>query len=1206
MSDDLLTQDTTARRAAQTYFDRPVVLEAGAGTGKTTTLVARVLSWTLGPGWNLEAEAEAGDTVDIDDHGQQEAIAARVLEGVAAITFTEAAAAEMAARVAEGLAAVADGRAESLPGFDISLIETQTPLELEKRARSLLGHLDRLEVRTIHAFCHSRLSAHPLELGLHPDFRIDPEMREIEATIRLVIEQRTKEAYASDEDSPLLEAAALGIGPQELAEALLQLTQEAVPARTLATDPFAAERLEATLDELQDNIDDFLKIAEELLHAVTRGANARLIATALERTRTHLAALDTRATGSATTLSEGLREIWPDNLLNHFGRWGKKGFNVSESEALGEKAEQLRPLCLPLRNRIRHLVKLEPARLETLRTAVAPLLAEAEKLLRTRGLTHFSHILIETRRLFENHPEVLASERRKIKQLLVDEFQDTDEVQCAIVSHLAFGDSAEDSPGLFVVGDPKQSIYGWRNADLEAYEAFLELVRQHEGLTYSLVQNFRSAPVLLEEVERSIRPVMKEQPGLQPRFTELLPSEKTRSLQGFRKGRWTPVESWVSWSPDALLEGRLGTSHIEAAEIESEAVARDIRSLHLECGVAWKDFGVLFRSTNRLDLFLEAFRRNGVPFVVTRDKQYFRRREIIEAAALVRLIVNPTDQVALLTFLRSPSVGVPDAALIPLWRRGFPHLVIDLKGTSDSATELVEPAIRSAAAELPDGIPGLKDIQGWEENLLDALATLAALRTSIREQPPDRFVESLRRTTLVEASEAARFLGQYRVANLERFFRRLQLSLEESGGDVQAVLRSLKRSVTEAQEAEEALPKDAAEDAVQVMTIHKAKGLEFPHVYLVQLDAESRRGETNPTDADRRWGTNGPEDYALFGSPTLGFDRVRERRERVVTAEQVRIFYVAMTRARDRLVLAGRWTDAPWKALSSSTPTFLSLLQQRDDLPGSIAGLATQALHGDGFVDAGGWRWKFPGLKPLASETRARGRKLSLPTKADVAKASRRLAELALEAQSRMQRPLLGRASLSDEERRDFDPDDTGRPWTRSTAQLVGIAVHRALEGWDFCADPSEEVARQLRLTTARLSSQIDTAELEAALGRVNEIFARFESGQLLRRLIEERDQIVARELPVLLPTGGEDHEPIAGVTGIIDLVLRDRQTEELIIVDYKTDEIENEATLTDRAAHYGPQLSTYAKALRQALGLEQAPPTELWFLSSDQVWRSS
>ena len=103
-----------------------------------------------------------------------------------------------------------------------------------------------------------------------------------------------------------------------------------------------------------------------------------------------------------------------------------------------------------------------------------------------------------------------------------------------------------------------------------------------------------------------------------------------------------------------------------------------------------------------------------------------------------------------------------------------------------------------------------------------------------------------------------------------------------------------------------------------------------------------------------------------------------------------------------------------------------------------------------------------------------------------------------------------------------------------------------------------------------------------------------------------EQDHIVARELPVLLPTGEEQSDPIVGVSGIIDLVLREPETEELIVVDYKTDHIEDGQDLADHASHYAPQLSAYAEALRQAFDLEASPRTELWFVASDRVWRSS
>ncbi|MDH3255945.1 MAG: UvrD-helicase domain-containing protein, partial [Acidobacteriota bacterium] len=697
-------------------------------------------------------------------------------------------------------------------------------------------------------------------------------------------------------------------------------------------------------DDLLSRIDAFLEGGAVRLKQITRGHKAKTVVDALEKTREAVAAVDPQHSRAAGALCATVAELWESKTLEHLRSWGKKDFNKSESSALGALAVKLRPMCLPLGNRLRHLSGLEPERAQVFRRALAPLLAELQDVLRARGLSHFAHILVEAHRLFAEHPEVLRAARRKMRQLLVDEFQDTDVVQCQIVSLLAFGGPTAERPGLFVVGDPKQSIFGWRSADLAAYEGFLAQVAEAGGRTYPLVRNFRSAPVLLDEVSRSIRPVMREEEGLQPTFVELRPSDKTASASGFSVDRWAPVEVWPSWSPPSRESGKLETSTTESAEIEADAVATDIKALCLgPTGVAWKDICVLFRAMTRLEIFLDAFRRHGVPFVVTRDKQYFRRREIIDAAALVRTVVNPTDQVALLTWLRSPLVGVPDAALIPLWRHQFPRRVAELSGEDDGHDlERLEELVRNASHELPDSIPGLAELRGWTENLLAGLSTLALLRRSIKHDPADRFIERLRRTTLLEANEGARFLGQYRVANLDRFFRRLRASLDSTGGDVQAVLRALRRSVTEAHEAEEALPKDAAEDAIQVMTIHKAKGLEFKHVYVVQVDASSRKNSADQTDVDRHWGPRGPEEWSLLGAATLGFGEVKEQRRRVEAAEQVRLLYVAMTRACDRLVISGRWKQTR-NAGRSAVPTFLSLLMKREGQSESVIELATRA-----------------------------------------------------------------------------------------------------------------------------------------------------------------------------------------------------------------------------------------------------------------------
>src|SRR5262249_20412398 len=151
-----------------------------------------------------------------------------------------------------------------------------------------------------------------------------------------------------------------------------------------------------------------------------------------------------------------------------------------------------------------HLDELDPERLRHGRLALAPLLAAVEDELRRRGVATFDALLRDARRLLAAHPGVRVQLRRGIAQLRVDEFQDTDATQCEVLRWIALDGPAAERPGLFLVGDPKQSIYGWRNADLRAYQSFVAKVLEAGGCVRLLVENFRSAPPVLGEVARVI------------------------------------------------------------------------------------------------------------------------------------------------------------------------------------------------------------------------------------------------------------------------------------------------------------------------------------------------------------------------------------------------------------------------------------------------------------------------------------------------------------------------------------------------------------------------------------------------------------------------------------------------------------------------------------------------------------------------------
>ena len=1372
----LLASDRAARAAAQTRFDRPLVLEAGAGTGKTTTLIARLLAWCLGEGWDKaaaetlaaagragseprEAASAASETAAAAGEGSPATgepapaaaapslfggagadgragdpavaaapwatavtavTAARVLRRVVALTFTEAAAAEMAGRAARELMALGSGdRAEWLAAAGLP----PAP-ELARRARALLAALDHLTVETIHAWCFRLLAAHPLEAGVHPRLQIDADGRLLQQVISETVEAALRPGYGTPGDPHLLTLAAHGCGPREVAEALAALVDGGMTAATLRRDPFAgaawprlrrrlavavaglrellAPRLKGSrlrnaagilggldaldaldpLDPLDalDALDALDPLAARdaadalgpLAHGTPGAPPAHAPGSAANPGAGHSASPEERVATEIAALARRCAEALPPNLRKHLAGWGRGRLGRQERERLGEACGELADRAAAVARLLDHLDDLDPARLRHGRLALAPLLAGIEDELRRRGIATFDSLLRGARQLLANHPEVRAKLRRAVDQLLVDELQDTDATQCEVLRWLALDGPPDERPGLFLVGDPKQSIYGWRSADLRAYEGFVARVEEAGGEVRQLVENFRSAPAVLGEVARVAGAVMRERPGVQPPFAPLLPCERRARDGGFTAGGRSPVEHWVSWpaaadgeahgggepplSPQVTGGRPLSPATVFgcdlppapqpgiANELEAEAIAADLLELHQRHAVPWRDAAILLRSTGDLEIYLDALRRAGIPFAVGRDKQYYRRREVIDAAAAVRAVLDPGDHLALITTLRSPAVGVPDAALLPLWRHELPRLLTELHRPSAAGLAAVRRAVEAAAGELPAGVPGLERVAGWELSLLAAIEHLAVLREAFAAEPADVFVERLRRLLLLDVTAAARDLGGYRLANLERFFRRLLVELEQGSGDVAAVLRALREDVATGREAEEGKPPEGAEDAVQVLTIHGAKGLDFAHVYLPQLHKPG--GGERPATAVGSLPGAGPDgcEYRLLGAVTPGFDLAEERRLEVEAAERVRTLYVAMTRAKDRLVLAGDWPRQPADPRPpEQARTHLQLLAWRPGCPD------LQRLWREGggrVVEREGVTWRFPALSNRLVPAETPGGPVSreaLAPPGSIAAQAALLAGWRTAATARMARPFGAAASEEAhaqlrEAAATADPlegvlEDRGdsvsegaaadrsgggsaapAPPTpaaaagavdgRELAMASGAALHRALELWDLDADPGREMERQRALLPAYLAAVAAGEDAVRALPRCHRLLERFVSGGLAARLRQLAGRVVARELPVLLapdPDLPDGDGPVAFVAGAIDLLYRDPGDGALVIADYKTDEVAD-ADLARRTAIYASQGAAYVRAVQEALELAAPPRFELWFLHAGRV----
>ena len=232
--------DAEARLLARREFEKPVVLEAGAGSGKTATLVARVLVWSLGPGWKRASEAT--------DHGPHDEVAACVLEGITAITFTDRAAVEMKERIAQAVEKLTRPTPEAPIGLDLDeLPETD---RLRDRARALLVEIDRLHVETIHAFCRRTLARHPLEAGLRPEFGVDADGSAVENAVQDLLSSRLDALYGDDADADALALLEQGFGPERVGEALRELAAADCPARSFEVDPYS----ESIVDEARQRV----------------------------------------------------------------------------------------------------------------------------------------------------------------------------------------------------------------------------------------------------------------------------------------------------------------------------------------------------------------------------------------------------------------------------------------------------------------------------------------------------------------------------------------------------------------------------------------------------------------------------------------------------------------------------------------------------------------------------------------------------------------------------------------------------------------------------------------------------------------------------------------------------------------------------------------------------------------------------------------
>ncbi|MGH7208193.1 MAG: UvrD-helicase domain-containing protein, partial [Nitrospiraceae bacterium] len=573
-------------------------------------------------------------------------------------------------------------------------------------------------------------------------------------------------------------------------------------------------------------------------------------------------------------------------------------------------------------------------------------------------------------------------------------------------------------PGkLFIVGDPKQSIYAFRRADIEAFERVVEKIRAGGGGVYSLVTNFRSDGAVLDVVnnvfDRLFQPAEHVQPANE-RLTARPQRKPEVSVSGAQLRLVTPGEDDEDFDVQA------------ATRAEAEALARWLKE-ELLAGTTVTDrdrrqgplhpghIALIFRKLTQAQVYLDALRRYDIAYIADGEKHFYRRQEIIDLVNLLRVIDNPHDTIALVGILRSPLGSMTDRDLLALQQ---------IEGLDYQQRE------RLSAWNHPQA--------GMVRRLYERLAGLHQ-RAPLRPVP-DAIDLIFERLPVLELA-AASLHGEQAVANLRKIREMAEALADRPHLTLTGFANLMVTRVLEQPDETESALAEESLDAVRVLTIHKAKGLEFPVVILPGLHQGSRNPRKGPS-IHHDWSSR-CYSLQMGGRSNLGAVLVDMKMAAREEAEQRRLLYVGMTRARDLLVLSGGQTAKP------GHDTVLSLLGEAIADEGGPS-TADQICIGTSRLT----RVITPAtMASRRHRTESLSKVVPVPALGPIL--MRRQARQVEWEQRRTTPRRLTPSSLAGSRPEDIFPRTmTGRD--ANLARLVGVCAHAVLEQWDFSRPRSD------------------------------------------------------------------------------------------------------------------------------------------------------
>lgn len=1153
-------QFTPAQKCAIESRGSTVLVSAAAGSGKTRVLTEHLMAYLT----------DAEHPVDLD----------RFL----IITYTRAAAAELRARILD------------------SISERIAADPENRRLRRQSALCARAQIGTIHSFCGDLLRENCAAVGLTPDFKVADAER-TGALKAMALDKLLEHAYESihEDDAFRLLADTAGAGRDDaLLSALILNLYEKMQCHA-RPDRWAQEQIDRL--RLEGVTDAGQTVWGQELLAQTR-ESAAYWADELDRLLQTMAQpgnewLMTAYGESVSESAAGVRVVvraaaqgWDQTrqALEDVAFPRLKSVRNAPDPALKDQIKARRDTCKKAIDELRTQYA-EPSEkmLADLR-ATAPAMERllrltlefgtryaAEK--RRRALVDFAdleHFAAQLLTDSDGNPTPLAREiSTRYTEILVDEYQDVSEVQ-----DLIFRAVSQAGQNRFFVGDVKQSIYRFRLADpgifLDKYNRYLDAADAPDGAPRRILlqENFRSRREVLDATNLVFKNIMSTSLG------ELDYDENARLKCGahYPDGGALPELCLL-----ALPDDTDGPAP-EKAALEADYVARRIRELVdsgapvVDHGVSrpadWGDIVILLRSANAVGpVYRRALTAHGIPVFSEQGGGFFESLEVSVLLSLLAVIDNPHQDVPLIAVLRSPLFGFTADDLAAVRACDREH---------DFYTAL------TAAAETRD------DCRAFLETLADyrRLAPDLELGALLWHIYDDRNLMALC---------CAMADGDARRRNLMLLFDLAQ-QFEETG------YRGLHRFVVwlrhQADEGREPTVSGGERRAVRIMSIHKSKGLEFPIVFLADLSRAFNKMDTRSTvlvHPQLGLGPKRTDTQRGIEYPTFARSAVASRLLREMLSEEMRLLYVAMTRAKERLILTGTFAD-PDKTVAQlraglSSPIAPEVLR-RESTPMQWV-LQSALLDSEGRVFRMHTVPLAVGQDGAVPETAEPAEETATADSALVETLSKNLAFVYPHASAET---LPSKVTATELKRLDAQPEDAeaaplvAQPWrtfrkpdfqTRErplTAAERGTATHRILQYLRF-ADAADEasVTRQIE----RLCAQGFLTEREAQAVRISSILQLMRSELGARLVRAERDGQLLREFrfSLLYPAealfpGAEEEQVL--LQGVVDCCIEEDGV--LTIVDYKTDRIAPDA-VPERTAYYASQLRAYAGAMARITG---------------------